>query len=104
MDAQNGRILLGNGTTAPASGLSSFGTSASWYGADFCCFQQSTYNLGQANYRWKQMYLSDGFGVWGATAPTSKPSVTGSRGGNAALASLITALASYGLITDNTTA
>jgi hypothetical protein len=31
-------------------------------------------------------------------------SVTGSRGGNAALASLITALASLGLITDNTTA
>lgn len=31
-------------------------------------------------------------------------SVTGSRGGNAALASLITALAALGLITDNTTA
>lgn len=31
-------------------------------------------------------------------------SVNGSRGGNAALASLITALASLGLITDHTTA
>lgn len=34
----------------------------------------------------------------------SKQTVTGSRGGNAALASLLTALATYGLITDSTTA
>ncbi len=34
----------------------------------------------------------------------SKQTVTGSRGGNAALASLLTALAAYGLITDSTTA
>jgi len=33
----------------------------------------------------------------------TKPTVTGSKGGNAALASLITALANYGLITDSTT-
>lgn len=38
------------------------------------------------------------------TAPIAKPAVTGSRGGNAALASLLTALAAYGLITDSTTA
>lgn len=38
------------------------------------------------------------------TAPIAKPSITGSRGGNAALASLITALANYGLVTDSTTA
>jgi hypothetical protein len=37
------------------------------------------------------------------TAPVAKPTVTGSKGGNAALASLITALASIGLIVDNTT-
>jgi hypothetical protein len=47
--------------------------------------------------------------LWGkvgfnATNPIAKPTVSGSRGGNAALASLITALASYGLVTDNTTA
>lgn len=34
----------------------------------------------------------------------AKPTVTGSRGGNAALASLLTALANIGLITDSTTA
>lgn len=38
------------------------------------------------------------------TNPIAKPSVTGSRGGNAALASLLTALANYGLITDSSTA
>lgn len=38
------------------------------------------------------------------TAPTTKQTVTGSRGGNAALASLLTALAAYGLITDSSTA
>lgn len=38
------------------------------------------------------------------TAPGAKPTITGSRGGNAALASLLTALAGLGLITDSTTA
>jgi hypothetical protein len=38
------------------------------------------------------------------TAPISKPTVTGSRGGNAALASLLTAGAALGLWTDSTTA
>ena len=37
-------------------------------------------------------------------APAAKPTVTGSRGGNAALASLLTGLAGLGLITDSTTA
>ncbi len=40
------------------------------------------------------------YGVWGAL----KQTVTGSRGGNAALASLLTALANVGLITDSSTA
>ncbi len=35
------------------------------------------------------------------TAPTTKKTVTGSRGANAALTSLLTQLASYGLITDS---
>lgn len=38
-----------------------------------------------------------------ATTPQAKKTVTGSRGGNAALASLLTALASYGLIVDGST-
>lgn len=37
------------------------------------------------------------------TNPIAKPTVTGSRAGNAALASLLTALANYGLVTDSST-
>lgn len=37
------------------------------------------------------------------TAAAAKPTVTGSRGGNAALASLLTALAGLGLLTDSST-
>ena len=37
------------------------------------------------------------------TEPISKPIVTGSRGGNVALASLLTALANYGLVTNSST-
>ena len=37
-------------------------------------------------------------------APVAKPAVTGSRGANAALASLLTQLAALGLITDSTSA
>ncbi|MFE5895845.1 hypothetical protein ACFQ67_00190 [Streptomyces sp. NPDC056488] len=48
-------------------------------------------------------HLGTTAGFYGATA-TTKPSVTGSRGGNAALGSLVSALATLGLITDNTTA
>jgi hypothetical protein len=44
-----------------------------------------------------------GPGFYG-TAPVAKPAVTGSRGGNAALASLLTALASTGLVTDSSSA
>lgn len=39
-----------------------------------------------------------------AAAATTKQTVTGSRGGNAALASLLTSLANYGLITDSSSA
>ena len=45
---------------------------------------------------------STGIGFFAAT-PAAKPEVTGSRGGNAALASLLTALATLGLITDSST-
>lgn len=41
---------------------------------------------------------------WAGTGYASKPTVSGSRGGNAALASLLTVLATYGLITDGSSA
>jgi hypothetical protein len=42
-------------------------------------------------------------GLFGAT-PTTKPTITGSRGGNAALADLLTKLATLGALTDSTSA
>jgi hypothetical protein len=47
--------------------------------------------------------LDGNVGFFAAT-PAAKQTVTGSRGGNAALASLLTALATFGLITDSSTA
>lgn len=46
---------------------------------------------------------STGIGFNG-TAASAKPTITGSRGGNAALASLLTQLAAMGLLTDGTSA
>lgn len=46
---------------------------------------------------------SKGMGLFGATPPISKPTVSGSVDGNAALQSLLDALAPYGLFTDSTT-
>jgi hypothetical protein len=62
------------------------------------------------------MHSSTSVWTWGApvqfngnvgfnsTAPISKVTVTGAKGSNAALASLINALSMYGLVTDSTTA
>lgn len=48
---------------------------------------------------------TDGTGIgFFATAPATKQTVTGSRGANAALASLLTALATYGIVTDSSSA
>jgi hypothetical protein len=40
-------------------------------------------------------------GFYGSTAPVAKQTITGSKGANAALTSLLTALANMGLITDS---
>lgn len=49
------------------------------------------------------LQLSSAAGKLGflSATPIAKPTVSGSRGGNAALASLLTALATYGLLTDS---
>jgi hypothetical protein len=69
---------------------------------DFEIYQPSgeiRLNVGGTN----PLRLSGGtLGFYG-TSPGVKPTITGSRGGNAALASLLTSLAGLGLITDSTT-
>lgn len=49
------------------------------------------------------MVQGDKLGLYGAS-PVAKPTVSGAKGSNAALGSLLTALASMGLITDSSTA
>lgn len=46
--------------------------------------------------------FTNGIGLFGTATLGAKPTVTGSKGANAALSSLLTALASYGMITDST--
>lgn len=51
-----------------------------------------------------KLHMQAGFGVWNHAPPAAVPVVTGAKGGSAALASLLTALVAYGLVTDSTTA
>ena len=51
----------------------------------------------------RMFITSTGLGFNG-TAAVAKPTVSGAKGSNAALASLLTALAAYGLVTDSSTA
>ena len=57
---------------------------------------------------WACTDAATGAGTWSAPSAAltsgTPPSITGSRGGNAAIASLLTALASMGILIDNTTA
>jgi len=75
----------------------------------------NTVYLGHPVLTWAGGYFGGAVSVGGAlsvtgnlglfgTAATTKKTVTGSRAGNVALASLLTQLAAYGLITDTTTA
>ena len=63
----------------------------------------STTTVGTATFATVLQIKNNAIGFFGTTA-TSKATITGSRGGNAALASLLTELAAKGLITDGTTA
>ena len=109
------------------------GTLSLYVGASLYCNNWLSIGYGNASDNQLQVYGSDGAAVtigpigstsivefyykgvnrlrlgatgigFNGTAPVAKPAITGSRGGNAALASLLTQLASTGLITDSTTA
>jgi len=77
--------------------LMSFGANASTRGAlDIICYSSDA-SLSAAQFRCSGV----GLGFYGA-APAAKPTVSGSLAGNAALTSLIAALAGMGLITNST--
>lgn len=78
------------------------------YGTDATGAQRSIYSIQQRN---STSALTMAVPVrfnstagFNNTGPIAKPTVTGAKGSNAALASLMTALAAYGLVTDSTTA
>lgn len=105
MDYLNGRVYVGDGTAAPVGFLG--GSATALFvggGVSFLPLSDSAQDLGNSGLKWRDLRLSRGIGVHGTAPPSSKPTVSGSRGGNAALASLLTALASYGLVTDSSTA
>lgn len=99
-----------NGTGTPVAGYIQTDTG---FGLRICPKTGSSYDFSVMNAAlndWvllvptgtKNLIINGAVGFNGAT-PLTKPTITGSKGANAALASLITALASYGLITDSTT-
>lgn len=86
----DGKIEWGNGTLTRDTNL--YRSAAAVLSTD------ASFTVG-SNFR----HFGTGLGFYSAAAAT-KQAVTGSRGGNAALASLLTALATVGLITDSSTA
>lgn len=98
------------GNTFDSSSNTHFDTSASSdhsailgnnFDPTLCTFGDTTQNI--INRDLVRLSSAATFGAFGGTG-TSKPTVTGSRGGNAALASLLTALANLGWVTDSSSA
>lgn len=85
----SGTLTFGDGTTADTNLYRSAATTLA---------TDNSLTVG-ATFR----HLGSSLGFYNATA-TTKPTITGSRGGNTALASLLTSLATLGLITDTSTA
>lgn len=91
----NGQSRLEGAVTVTASGIDVTGSSI---------FQSGlTVASGLAVTTGNVTFPNTNLGFFGSAA-NSKQTVTGSRGGNAALASLLSALANYGLVTDSSTA
>lgn len=106
-----GQRIYFNATATDASGLSRYPSSPSTtymrYDSATTSLQFVVGNASSlqvysdqviANNAFRHMNFNLGFF---AAIPAAKQTVTGSRGGNAALASLLTALATYGIITDS---
>lgn len=117
MDYLNGRIYVGDAVAADPVAYIGATASAMLVGGSvpFCPLATATQDLGLSTLKWRDGWFSRNVDVAGTlkttgnvgfygTTPAAKPTVTGSRGGNVALASLLTALAGLGLLTDSSTA
>lgn len=115
LDHVNGRVYLGNASADPDAYIGG-GPGYVHIIGNILWLTTNTYDLGSSSYRPRDLYLGRDIEIDGAlnhdgstvgfygTTPAAKPTVAGSRGGNAALASLLTGLAALGLIADSTSA
>lgn len=93
-------VVIGICSDTSSKTLTASATKAIAIGMDINNSTASTMQLGMADAA-KLSLSTTGTGFNG-TAAIAKPTVTGSKGANAALTSLLTALANYGLVTDST--
>jgi hypothetical protein len=108
LQASGGRTLFG-GATAPTLEVKPLGGAffIQSDGGNLTLDGQSSINLGWSLATNIYMNVATQFQAhvgFNGTVPIAKPTVTGAKGSNAALASLMTALAAYGLVTDSTSA
>jgi hypothetical protein len=98
-DGYAGNLIVVAGSSAGASGTRVGGDITISPGSGVTANGAAQITTGGGTVRFK---VNDtGMGFFAAT-PVAKPTVTGSKGGNAALGSLLTALANLGLVTDST--
>ena len=116
LDGTNGRVYLGTGAAEPTSYLAAVGTAGiALTGGSLYFGTDNTSDIGATTSRRpRDIHAGRDVRVGGSLAVTgkvgfygklaaAKPVVTGSRGRNSALTSLIQALSTLGLITDRTT-
>lgn len=116
LDGDNGRCYVGSGAAAPTAYLAAAGTTGlSVNGGHLYFGKDNLHDVGgKGSLRPRDVNVARNVAVGGALAvagkvgfygatPGTKPVVSGSREGNAALGSLIKALAQLGLVTDSTT-
>jgi hypothetical protein len=104
-NALTDQLTIASGWNSPAAGAE---TSLAIFsirraGVNTEVFRLNANGNGRAQFA-QELFHANASGAVGffGVGPVTKPTVTGSRGGNAALASLLTQLAALGLITDST--
>lgn len=106
VDWFNSFVYLGDGASPALAGVGhvpggggALGPSHNWLP-----YTHGDLDLGISTRKWRYAQFTGSAGFFNQPPPPSLPSVVGSRGSNAALGSLLTALASWGIVANNTTA